>query len=102
MWIIGEQAHQEYETQGGDMKHLEVAIHCRRLAIEMTEDNDSLEKADTLTNLAVSLHARYGSTGDFRGLQESLSSLQLANVLTPEQSPVKLRNLSTSLSLWFE
>ena len=71
--------------------------------MDMTED-DSPEKAATLTNLGVSLSTRYEATGELRDLEESISLFQLANALTPDGSPTKsvqLQNLAASLRSLF-
>lgn len=53
--IQAQSAKQEYETRS-DLNALEEWVQTRRLITDMTED-DSPEKADTLMNLGVSLHA---------------------------------------------
>ena len=80
-------AKRKYQTRS-DLTALEVWIHACRLIMDMTED-DSPEKASTLTDLAVSLHARYEATGEPRDLEESISLRQLANALTPDDSSDK-------------
>ena len=103
MQIQAQLAYQEYETRG-DLNALDVCIQSERLIMDMTEDDDP-EKADTLTNLAASLNARYQSMGESRDLEESIVLAQLANALTPDESPDKhkhLRSLACSLFSRFE
>ena len=51
MQIRAKLSYREYETRG-DLNALDLCIQSARLVMDMTED-DSPEKADTLTNLAM-------------------------------------------------
>ena len=68
-------AQQKYQTRS-DLNALEEWVQTRRLIMDMTED-DSPEKAGTLTNLGVSLRARYEATGELRDLEECVHSLTI-------------------------
>ena len=65
-----------------------MGIQSFRLVMDMTEDN-SPERAYTLMNLGVSLGTRYEATGELRDLKEAISLKQLADALTPDDSPTK-------------
>ncbi|KAI0083514.1 CHAT domain-containing protein [Irpex rosettiformis] len=103
LWILGDQACEQYETRG-DLKVLEVAIRSYRLAIEAAED-DNPDKANIIANLGMSLIVRFKCVGEPQDLEESISLEQVANALTPDDNPAKhsrLSNLAVSLKSRFE
>ena len=93
MQIRAKLSYREYETRG-DLNALNVCIQSARLIMDMTED-DSPEKADTLTNLAMPLQDRYKSMGQFQDLEEAISLARRADALTSDESPNKAQRLTT-------
>ena len=103
MSLVGKRAYQEYE-ENGSLKHLEISIHSRRLAIEMTEEGGP-ENTEAIANLALSLDAQFKHVGELESLEEAITLWHFAVALTPDDSPDKLErlgHLATSLKLRFE